>query len=708
MKSDNIKSEVYICPYCLARIGAESRCMGLAHHKFDKNEWSNFSLAYSPLGLLPPKNGNHQYSVILPGQDRLYDKTSDNIIVRGLPFFIESQDVIKIGSSDNSDILISGAIAKHAAIFFNLFTNKRWIYDYGSPSGTFVNDEAVHIKELHNNDIITIADIKIKYLDDTLCLCDYESRGINLLVKNLNACKNDGSSLLGNISFQAREGEFIGILGPSGCGKSSLIQRVVGLADFEEGGQILFNGKSLKDDDTIRESISYLPQNVDDTLHCELTVSEEISFYEKILLADKGIDYIDDLGLGAKRMERVAKLSGGEKRRLAIALAMLADPAILVLDEPTAGLDPAASSVVMEMLKRLSGRGKTILCATHILDKIDLFSEVLVLAPGGYVRYFGEPGKVCEESGVENWQELYEKLAEDSRGDIYYNTYIEDLSPLPLPEPKARASFCQSIAGYFERLFVTLKTKPLYWILNYLLNPAVIALLLLIACKHLFKSNLGLQTVYFCSVIASFWLGLSGSVRSLVAERIPRRCMERLAGIGIWRYLLSHIGYSLFLAVVQNFVFTGLVFLFRPREETIDALFSDNAFFVFYLILTGVGIIGALAGLAISAFSKNEIKALLIMPLAAILALFFSKPVLQSNSGNSPLKVVKHIEKAMPTYYPQSLMKDVMNYYKETPNPKNNEDNKMGYFGLLLGYGIILILLIYYFQDRNESAWDGR
>ena len=149
----------------------------------------------------------------------------------------------------------------------------------------------------------------------------------------------------------------------------------------------------------LRPLMAYLPQAVEDTLYDDMTVRESMDDFVRCHLATgAAIDFaskLDDVGLADKLDEHVGKLSGGQKRRFALALALLREPQLLLLDEPTAGLDPAAEADIMLLLRRIADQGRTVLCATHVLDSLDKCDSVLVLAPGGRQVFAGTPARAC-------------------------------------------------------------------------------------------------------------------------------------------------------------------------------------------------------------------------------------------------------------------------------------------------------------------------
>ena len=169
---------------------------------------------------------------------------------------------------------------------------------------------------------------------------------------------------LDNVNLLIEDGELVALLGPNGSGKSTMFRSLLGIHDYD--GAIRINGLDpLKNGKQTRTSIGYMPQH--SGLHHDLTVQETLAFYCKLkkVVLDRASALLARLNLTHKLDSRVGELSGGMRQRLSFAVAMLSDPSILLLDEPTASLDSESQALILGWLSELHAHGKTIIISTH-------------------------------------------------------------------------------------------------------------------------------------------------------------------------------------------------------------------------------------------------------------------------------------------------------------------------------------------------------
>src|SRR5499433_2442344 len=202
------------------------------------------------------------------------------------------------------------------------------------------------------------------------------------------------------IDFELHRGEAFGFLGPNGAGKSSTM-RMIGCVSPPSGGELSILGLDpVADGSVIRSRLGVVPQ--EDTLDSELTVRENLLIYGRYfglprdVIRERTAQLLDFVQLSDRADDQVEPLSGGMKRRLTIARSLINEPEILLLDEPTTGLDPQARHVVWDRLFRLKQRGVTLILTTHYMDEAEQLCDRLVVMDRGKIAAEGSPRELIE------------------------------------------------------------------------------------------------------------------------------------------------------------------------------------------------------------------------------------------------------------------------------------------------------------------------
>jgi ABC-2 type transport system ATP-binding protein len=198
---------------------------------------------------------------------------------------------------------------------------------------------------------------------------------------------------LDGVSFEVRPGEILGLLGPNGAGKTTSVSIACGLLR-PDGGEVRVAGKPLlKDDDAGKRRMGLVPQDL--ALHEELTAIQNLRFFGALYglggkrLLSSAQEALDFVGLKDRMNDRVGTFSGGMKRRLNLAAGLLHDPEVLLLDEPTVGVDPQSRNAIFENLEALRQKGKALLYTTHYMEEAERLCDRLVILDHGRVIAVG-------------------------------------------------------------------------------------------------------------------------------------------------------------------------------------------------------------------------------------------------------------------------------------------------------------------------------
>ena len=189
-----------------------------------------------------------------------------------------------------------------------------------------------------------------------------------------------GTEVLHDLTFSVRPGEVAGLLGPSGCGKTTLMRAIVGVQRVTSGEVTV--GGVRAGSASLRSQIGYVTQAP--SVYEDLTVQENLSFFASVLGvgADRVDACLDVVDLGAERSKLVAHLSGGQRSRVSLAVALLDEPSVIVLDEPTVGLDPVLRKDLWQTFHRLADEGSAVFVSSHVMDEATRCDRLLLMREG--------------------------------------------------------------------------------------------------------------------------------------------------------------------------------------------------------------------------------------------------------------------------------------------------------------------------------------
>ncbi len=290
------------------------------------------------------------------------------------------------------------------------------IVDVGSTNHVYVNAQRVTNQILQPGDEIRIGPFKFTYTGTQLTQQD-ESHGVRIDALHLQKVGSKHTILINDISIAIPPRKFVALVGGSGAGKSTLMDALNGLRPAQKG-LVLYNGQDYyRHHAAFSTQLGYVPQ--DDIIHRELTVERALYYTARMRLPEdftqaqikQRIDEVlEDVEMKHRRGLLVSKLSGGQRKRVSIALELLANPSVFFLDEPTSGLDPGLDRKMMFLLRRLADKGHTIILVTHATNNINACDYICFLTQGGRLAYFGPPNEAKAYFGKTDFAEIYSAL----------------------------------------------------------------------------------------------------------------------------------------------------------------------------------------------------------------------------------------------------------------------------------------------------------
>ncbi|MCP2343504.1 ABC transporter ATP-binding protein [Actinomadura rupiterrae] len=222
-----------------------------------------------------------------------------------------------------------------------------------------------------------------------------------------------GRTVLRDLSFEVPRGSVLGLIGPSGCGKTTLMRCLVGV-QIVKAGTVTVLGEPAGSKG-LRRRVGYATQTP--AVYADLSVRENMRYFAAVLGAPRtDVDrVIDEVGLGHHRDQVVATLSGGQLNRANLAVALLGDPELLVLDEPTVGLDPVLREELWELFRELSGRGRTLVVSSHVMDEAVRTDRLLLMREGEFLAD-GAPDELTRLTGTADLEAAFLHLIHEHAG----------------------------------------------------------------------------------------------------------------------------------------------------------------------------------------------------------------------------------------------------------------------------------------------------
>jgi ABC-type multidrug transport system ATPase subunit len=543
----------------------------------------------SNLDILALPEAMIQFQRVLEPPMRAGHPTS-RITLHSEPVVIGRGDPQRTGDPNHIDLDPEEHVISRSHAVIECEADEYFIRDT-SRTGTELNGRALERERLVFGDRFRIAGYMFEFLGDAISRIEPELTG-TITARDVTVVAG-GGTILERVSLNIAAGEFIGVLGGSGQGKSTLLNALCGIRP-PTSGDVRIGGVRLSDRDRLREiGIGYVPQ--DDIVHKELTVVEAITFSARLRLklSPRAIRALVQrvmarLGLTEHATKRIWDLSGGQRKRVNIAIELLANPSVLFLDEPSSGLDPATEEALMTLLQSLTLTKLTVICTTHVLQKAYLFDRLFFLQGGRLVfagnsdearRYFllgdtEQESTVLELSPLER---IYACLAQSDKPAAEWETEFKQsqfasrafpfvgygLPPAASDESVGplRIHPLRAFALLIGRQWRILKSDFLN-VVFLLVQPLLIGLLVgWVADKSAMRM--------FLCVVATMWFGCSNGAQQIVGE-LPIFRRERISGQGLNTYIFSKIGFLSLISIIQSLVLLATTFavaaLFHPED----------------------------------------------------------------------------------------------------------------------------------------------
>jgi len=569
--------------------------------------------------------------------------------------------------SSNVLVLKHPRVSRYHAVIEQFGARFR-LRDLRSDNGTFVNgkrvDKEIWIKE---GDEIHIGSFRLVFQEDGISHFD-EAGNIRLDAIRIEKWYSKTANILKSVSISIYPKEFVALVGASGAGKSTLMNALTGFNPANgPRSQVLANGRNLYTHiDEYRSEMGYVPQ--EDIIHRELTVYKALDYAAQLRMpADTSkqerhqriMEVLDELGLERQRNNLMTALSGGQRKRVSIGVELLTKPGLFFLDEATSGLDPGTETEMMELLRDLADGGRTVILVTHATKNVMMCDQVVFLAKGGYLAFFGPPNEALEyferyrtpeerryKEKVE-FDDIYhlieargspDEWGERYRQSPYYRQYVagrlhelKEQRRTPTPAPPARQRRKRQVSAL--RQWTILSARNLRIMAQ---DKVGLALMLAVAPligvmdfiwgKTLFDIVEGdaaqIITMMFMMSLIGVLTGAISSVREIVKEvDIYRR--ERTVVLKLWPYILSKVWIGVILAAYQS-----AVFLLAKKVFVNPQFMGDYGYPAMYITIFLCTLSGYMLGLLISAGSPNQNIALLLVVVVLVPQFLFAGALL--------------------------------------------------------------------------------
>ncbi|WP_443742949.1 FHA domain-containing protein [Streptomyces purpurogeneiscleroticus] len=570
--------------------------------------------------------------------------------------------VMRIGRALENELVVSDLqVSRHHAEFRATPDGRFEIHDLGSHNGTYVNGQPVPkggSALIGPQDTVGVGHSTFRLVGDRLE--EFVDTGeVSFSARHLTVTVEGGKQILKDVSFAVPEKSLVAVIGPSGSGKSTLLKALTGYRPANEGDVLYDNRNLYKQFAELRQRIGLVPQ--DDILHKELTVQKALRYAAKLRFPgdtaeaerEARIDEVlHELKLHVHKEKKVTALSGGQRKRVSVALELLTKPSLIFLDEPTSGLDPGMDRDVMKLLRDLADDGRTVLVVTHSVAELALCDKLLVMAPGGGVAYFGPPEEALNFFQYETWADVFSAFENYRdydwmgrwRGSPHYQMYAADLDAVApqsvsVQAPPARMQKSQSWGSQLwtlMRRYVSVIASDRGFLGLMLVLPAVLGVVSMLIPSDFglgygpldrARTNRDATTIMLILTVGMCFSGAANSVRELIKERVIYE-RERATGLSRSAYLMSKVIVLGMVTAVQGVIIAVIGFSTRnmPAEGLIV---EDLPAIEMTLAIIALGFTSMMFGLLISSLVKTAEKTMPLLVMFAIVQVVFTGVLFQ-------------------------------------------------------------------------------
>lgn len=577
-------------------------------------------------------------------------------LIPDLSQLFENHTKITLGRDPQNQVkLPHPTISRFHAAIEKRGQNQFFISDLGSRNGTRINGKLISKQiQITRSDVISLGpyEFTLATARENLLSERIKSKAA-IMAKGLVTQVDRGKkTILHDTSLRIPEGEMIAIMGPSGCGKSTLMNALNGYFPATKGRvQIMGIDLNKQNYPYLKQFIGFVPQ--DDIVHRNLTVAQSLRFAAKLKLPDASNAEIkqriqevcenlkiSDKDVAGIQKRRVSDLSGGQRKRVSIAVELLTKPRILFLDEPTSPLDPQTIDEFLDCLKNLTQPrngepGTTVVLVTHKPGDLEDMDKVIFMAAGGYLAYYGPVNEFSEYFNVKKVNEVYQQLSSSKSGPKFRDRWqatpegraATGTPPRPSKERAAKGKRESGIrqAWWLTRRYLNIKTNDrINTFLLFAQAPVIAGLTVAIF-------NSLTQGVFFMMAISAIWFGTNNAAREVVGEwAIYVR--ERMFNLKILPYLASKLLVLTLLSCIQAVVFVFIIWIGFSHPDTNEPLLQYPGLSI--LGMLSICFVSSLIGLLISVAVNNTEKVMTLVPLVVIPQILLSGMLAPIQEGN--------------------------------------------------------------------------